>query len=199
MFRSLGIVILTVMFLSACSSSGWIEPSITDANSKYADADACNSDTSVAERYHSKLKINPSTGSAPTPFAAPPRRKPPIFASGRPSHPFVVGLRRLIGLDRASTKALLGDPSSYQEDPPARIWSYNAGVCVLKVFFYPRVDIEEFRALTYEITDSAASANEEQTRGKSSRSRISNRNVETEKAYQCLAVLAASRDSPAAR
>ena len=187
------------MLLSACSSSGWIELSVPNAKSKYTDADVCSPEVSFAERYRATPGIDSEIRSNPSPFTVPPRRKPAFFASERPGHPIVVGLRRLIGLDRTSTKALLGNPSLYQEDPPARIWSYNAGICGLKIFFYPRVDIEEFSVLTYEISGSTVSTNEEQTRVQSPHDKTSTRIAEAEKSRRCLAILVASRDSPAAR
>jgi hypothetical protein len=63
--------------------------------------------------------------------------------------------QQLVGLDFDGTKALLGDPVAKMEQPPAKVWAYAGGGCMLSVFFYPSVDDRGFRVLAYEITDAA--------------------------------------------
>lgn len=57
----------------------------------------------------------------------------------------------LVGLSLEETETLLGGPSFEQEQPPARIWSYNSQDCVLSIFFYPKVGGADYRALAYEV------------------------------------------------
>ncbi len=57
----------------------------------------------------------------------------------------------LVGLDFERTTALLGDPALLIEEPPAKIWAYNAAGCTLHIFFYPKVGGSDFRVLTYEV------------------------------------------------
>jgi len=64
----------------------------------------------------------------------------------------------LVGLDFESTKALLGDPALQIEQPPAKVWAYNGGSCMFNVFFYPSMDDNTFRVLTYDVTDGEAKA-----------------------------------------
>ncbi|RMD63643.1 MAG: hypothetical protein D6826_04405 [Alphaproteobacteria bacterium] len=59
----------------------------------------------------------------------------------------------LVGLDFAATKALLGDPALQMERPPAKVWAYNGGTCMFNLFFYPSMDDNVFRVLTYEVTN----------------------------------------------
>ena len=77
-----------------------------------------------------------------------PRRKPveATMVARREFHPDL-----LVGLDFNATKALLGDPALQSEEPPAKIWAYNGGTCMLHVFFYPSVGDNIFRVLTYEV------------------------------------------------
>jgi len=85
-----------------------------------------------------------------------PRRKPTRLAEARPlSTPAGRGLdpALLVGLDFAATKALLGDPVSQLEQPPAKVWAYNGGICMFNVFFYPSMDDNVFRVLTYAATN----------------------------------------------
>ena len=77
-----------------------------------------------------------------------PRRKPldATIVARREFHPDL-----LVGLDFNATKALLGDPMLQLEEPPAKIWAYEGGSCMLNVFFYPSVGDDIFRVLTYEV------------------------------------------------
>ena len=56
-------------------------------------------------------------------------------------------------MDFEATKALLGDPALRIEQPPAKVWAYNGWSCMFSVFFYPSMDDNVFRVLTYEVTD----------------------------------------------
>jgi hypothetical protein len=77
-----------------------------------------------------------------------PRRKPveATMVARREFHPDL-----LVGLDFNATKALLGEPALQADEPPAKIWAYNGGTCMLHVFFYPSVGDNIFRVLTYEV------------------------------------------------
>jgi hypothetical protein len=90
------------------------------------------------------------TGTGQQAAASPPlpRRKPTsaTLLARRDFHPDL-----LVGLDFNATKALLGDPALQLEEPPAKIWAYNGGTCLLNVFFYPSVGDSVFRVLTYEV------------------------------------------------
>ena len=64
--------------------------------------------------------------------------------------------RQLVGLDFDGTKALLGDPADKKEQPPAEVWAYAGGGCMINVFFFPSVNDKVFRVLTIEVTDGVA-------------------------------------------
>ena len=57
----------------------------------------------------------------------------------------------LLSLDFEATEALLGAPALKLEQPPARVWVYNADGCILNVFFYPRVEEGTYRVLNYDV------------------------------------------------
>ena len=60
-------------------------------------------------------------------------------------------IEKLVGLDFDATQELLGAPALDEVQPPARVWAYNGTGCVLNIFFYPNVDGQSYRALTYEV------------------------------------------------
>jgi len=82
-----------------------------------------------------------------------PGRKPELAVT--PADP-----TKLVGLDFVAAKALLGEPAEQHEEPPARVWAYDGRVCQLSVFFYPSVEDNVFRVLTYEVEDAAEAAAE---------------------------------------
>jgi len=79
-----------------------------------------------------------------------PRRKPKLFSAAA-----LAGAdpQRLVGLDFDGTKALLGNPAAKMEQPPAKVWTYAGGGCMISVFFFPSVDDRVFRVLAIEVTD----------------------------------------------
>ena len=94
-----------------------------------------------------------------------PRRRPdqvaalPVEEEEEPVGPDIEGL---VGLDFDATQALLGEPALDEVQSPARVWAYNGSGCVLSIFFYPNVDGQSYRALTYEVK--GAEDTPEQTR-----------------------------------
>lgn len=58
----------------------------------------------------------------------------------------------VVGLDFAGVRLLLGDPALELEEPPAKVWAYNGGSCMFNVFFFPNVEDNVYRVLTYEVT-----------------------------------------------
>jgi hypothetical protein len=58
---------------------------------------------------------------------------------------------KLMGMTQAEATAILGKPASVNDEPPATIWSYRGGGCVLDVFFYMDLGARMFRVLAYEM------------------------------------------------
>ena len=138
MIRPLGVAVLAILTLSACTPV----------------------DTMIERWFSPEAAARPATGSAEAPPL--PRRKPEVI-----SEVTLAGAdpQRLVGLDFDGTKALLGDPAARMEQPPAKVWAYAGGGCMFSVFFYPSVDDQVFRVLAIEVTDEAvaAGATEDQT------------------------------------
>ena len=61
----------------------------------------------------------------------------------------------LLDKDFADVVALLGDPSSKQMQSPGEMWLFAASDCTLRLFFYPQVEGESFRVLSYEAVGAA--------------------------------------------
>ncbi len=133
MIRPLGVAVLAILTLSACTPvdtmiDRWFSP-----------------ETATAAK--------PAVGSAAAPPV--PRRRPEAI-----SEVTLAGAdpQRLVGLDFDATKALIGDPAARMEQPPAKVWAYASSGCVFSVFFYPGVSDQVFRVLTIEVTDEAVAA-----------------------------------------
>lgn len=138
MIRPCGALLLAAFALSACSTLESIElDNLLPEDWPWADKGEPSADQTAVT----------NGGLPPTP-----RRKPDPAAAIAAAQ---IDPKQLVGLDFDSTKALLGDPALQLEQPPAKVWAYNGKTCVFNVFFYPSVDDDVFRILTYEVVGSA--------------------------------------------
>lgn len=58
---------------------------------------------------------------------------------------------RLIGLSAEEVERLLGRPGTVDDVPPARIWRYAQGDCVLRIHLFMEMNTRSFRTLSYEL------------------------------------------------
>ncbi len=138
MIRLWGALLLAAFALSACSALESIElDNLIPEDWPWADKGEPSADQMAV-----------TNGELPPT----PRRKPDPAAAIAAAQ---IDPKQLVGLDFDSTKALLGDPALQLEQPPAKIWAYNGKTCVFNVFFYPSVDDDIFRVLTYEVAGGA--------------------------------------------
>jgi hypothetical protein len=137
MIRGLGAAALAMLILSGCA------PIISTIERFFAPM------TTAAPRAPAAAPKSAQAKEASPPV---PRRKP---AASPELTRVDADPQRLVGLDFDGTIALLGDPAAMLEQPPAKVWAYAGGGCVFRVFFYPGVDDQGFRALAYEVTDEA--------------------------------------------
>jgi hypothetical protein len=153
MIRRLGSVVLATSLLTACGTLDSALQSLDLGASRPETAgdslpDARTDTTVQAEL--SDIDGGAVAGAGQQAAAEPPlpKRKPSstTLVASRDFHPDL-----LVGLDFNATKALLGAPALQLEEPPAKIWAYNGGSCLLNVFFYPSVGDNVFRVLTYEV------------------------------------------------
>ncbi len=153
MIRRLGSVVLATTLLAACTSLdsalksldlGVLSPGTTGDSLPDALTDSAVQ-VDLPEGGQTAATVAGAAAEPPVP-----RRKPSdvTIVARREFHPEL-----LVGLDFDATKALLGDPMRQLEEPPAKIWAYNGGSCMLNVFFYPSVGDSVFRVLTYEVRD----------------------------------------------
>jgi len=193
MIRFRNAAVVALWLLSACGEPAWNDFGASEPKSMKTDIGVYLFETSLYS----------GTQSATPALAAAPRRKPAHYVAGPPERPFVADPQRLLGLNFEAAKALLGDPALHVEEPPAKIWAYNGGICRLNVYFYPRVDDEIFNVLAYEVTDGAPSAIgaelATEPEDQPPEADILAGKANGENARRCLAVLLASRDSPQAR
>lgn len=149
MIRRLGSVVLATTFLVACTP---LDSAFKSLN--LGGLSPGTGDSLPDALTDSAVQAQPPEGQTDTPAAVAtakppvPRRKPSdvTMVARREFHPDL-----LVGMDFNATKALLGDPALQLEEPPAKIWAYNGGSCMLNVFFYPSVGDSVFRVLTYEV------------------------------------------------
>jgi hypothetical protein len=98
----------------------------------------------------------PTVAARPEPAPAPEAAEPLPVPGHKPddsARATDVEPERLIGLSTFQTEALLGSPALQDERPPAKVWTYNAKLCVLSIFFYPDINTRVFQALTYEFNE----------------------------------------------
>lgn len=83
---------------------------------------------------------------ARTPLPPPVRPTPP----GAPAAPALAPSDvQVIGLTQAETQTLLGAPVAETDRPPAKVWRYSDGACVVEVYFYLDMGRNTFYALHY--------------------------------------------------
>jgi hypothetical protein len=56
--------------------------------------------------------------------------------------------RRFTGISDTDATRLLGPPAEKKDTPPSRVWTYRSATCDFKLFFYPEVGGNGYRALT---------------------------------------------------
>lgn len=154
MKRLLGASVLVMALLPACSTLESLQQEVL------APAPAPGSETASGESGESSAAHeDPPPAPKRKPEVAPetPRTARAMPPEAAPDQTFEPNPRLLVGLDFDATKALLGDPALQSEQPPAKVWAYNAGDCMFNVFFYPSVEDNVFRVLTYAVTGMAES------------------------------------------
>lgn len=67
-----------------------------------------------------------------------------------PTPPPTISPESLAGLNRDEVHALLGRPTSETKRAMGTIWRYRRGECALSLVFYPEVETEIERVLSYE-------------------------------------------------
>lgn len=58
---------------------------------------------------------------------------------------------QLVGLDQPHVSALLGNPDTRADAPPATIWRYGGTTCDADIYFYLDLQSQTMRALHYEV------------------------------------------------
>jgi len=69
--------------------------------------------------------------------------------------PAMVDPKALVGLDKSAIAEILGEPHRITLAQPATVWAWEQDGCRMRLFFYPDLAKQKFRALTYEISTGA--------------------------------------------
>ena len=89
-------------------------------------------------------RVTPKEETPPVPPLAAVADAPPVVAPP-PAQPL-----RLIGLDEAETRRLVGAPAEVVERAPAVVWAYESAGCRLELSFYMDLASQALRVLTTE-------------------------------------------------
>lgn len=66
--------------------------------------------------------------------------------------PEIVDPKSLVGLDKMAIEEMLGAPQHITLAQPATVWAWEQDGCRMRLFFYPDLAAQKFRALTFEIS-----------------------------------------------
>jgi hypothetical protein len=66
--------------------------------------------------------------------------------------PEIVDPKALVGLDKQAIEQMLGAPHHITLAQPATVWAWEQDGCRMRLFFYPDLTAQKFRALTYQIS-----------------------------------------------
>lgn len=66
--------------------------------------------------------------------------------------PEIVDPKSLVGLDKMAIEQMLGAPQHITLAQPATVWAWEQDGCRMRLFFYPDLAAQKFRALTFEIS-----------------------------------------------
>lgn len=81
------------------------------------------------------------------------RKRPGGARVPRPKvKPEIVDPKALVGLDKQAIAQMLGAPHHITLAQPATVWAWEQDGCRMRLFFYPDLAAQKFRALTYEIS-----------------------------------------------
>lgn len=78
-----------------------------------------------------------------------------VFVPRPKSKPEIVDPKELVGLDKSAIAEILGEPHRITLAQPATVWAWEQDGCRMRMFFYPDLARQSFRALTYEISTAA--------------------------------------------
>lgn len=94
---------------------------------------------------------------AQTPIPKPPPPRPEAARPPPPpaSPPAAAAPATLTGLSREQALALLGRPAAETSQAMGTVWLYRLGHCRLSLVFYPEVETEIERVLSYEFAEGA--------------------------------------------
>ncbi len=73
--------------------------------------------------------------------------------------PEIVDPKALVGLDKQSIELIFGAPHHITLAQPATVWAWEQDGCRMRLFFYPDLTAQKFRALAYEISASQPKKN----------------------------------------
>lgn len=66
--------------------------------------------------------------------------------------PEIVDPKSLVGLDKMTIEQMLGAPQHITLAQPATVWAWEQDGCRMRLFFYPDLAAQKFRALTFEVS-----------------------------------------------
>lgn len=83
------------------------------------------------------------------------RKAAKVFVPRPKTKPAIIDPKALVGLDKSAITEILGEPHRITLAQPATVWAWEQDGCRMRLFFYPDLARQKFRALTYEISTGA--------------------------------------------
>ena len=83
------------------------------------------------------------------------RKAAKVFIPRPKTKPAILDPKALVGLDKSAITEILGEPHRITLAQPATVWAWEQDGCRMRLFFYPDLAQQKFRALTYEISTGA--------------------------------------------
>ena len=133
-------VALLALLVAGCASTGGFGPAASGPGGTAQQAGTARTETARVEA------ALPRESLARAPL---PRQKPPMpQTTAVQSFP---NPNTLIGLGPYETEMRIGSPQAGNQEPPATIWTYTSGPCVLNLFLYANVETRELKVLSYDV------------------------------------------------
>ena len=143
-WKKLSVAAVGLSLLSGCALVDSLETALTPETGQ----PAADTGTTVTQ-----------TAALPPDTDADRSQKDEAFVPRPKTKPEIVDPKSLVGLDKQSIEKILGAPHHITLAQPATVWVWEQDGCRMRMFFYPDLAGDKFRALTYEISAKQAKRN----------------------------------------
>ena len=141
---SRGVVVACCLLIAGCTLIERIGAATSSGNSVHA--------PTLSEL---RKQVDWAEPGAPEPENLKDRKAAKVFVPRPKTKPAIIDPKALVGLDKSAIAEILGEPHRITLAQPATVWAWEQDGCRMRLFFYPDLARQKFRALTYEISTDA--------------------------------------------